>query len=228
MCGRFGLLPPIDDVEDRFEAEVTFPYEPRANIAPEGSGVAAVQNESPDEINQLQWGLVPRWVDDPADFPNLINARAETVDEKNSFKDAFRKRRCLIPASNFYEWTGRKGNRIPHYIGVEDEEIFAMAGIWETWSDNGTEVYSTAIITTDANDAVDELHDRMPVILDRAEERQWLEEDDVDELQELLNPFPADRTRSYEVSTAVNNPANEGPELVEPVKSDQSGLGEFT
>lgn len=106
MCGRFGLFQPQPEIERRFGAGFTFEYEPRYNIAPEGTGLAAVQNESRDAINQLHWGLIPHWVDDPEDFPNLINARAESVAEKPSFRTAFKKRRCLIPANNFYEWTG--------------------------------------------------------------------------------------------------------------------------
>lgn len=227
MCGRFGLFAQPSDLEQRFDATFSYDYEPRYNIAPEGPGLAAVRNDSPAAIDRLRWGLLPRWVDDPEDFPTLINARAETVAEKPAFRDAFEKRRCLIPANNFYEWTGRKASRVPYAIGVDDESVFAMAGLWETWSRNGDEVVSAAIVTTEANEVVAELHDRMPVILDREEERRWLETDDVDARQSLLDPFPADRTTAYEVSTAVNNPANEGPELVEPVGTDQSGLGEF-
>lgn len=227
MCGRFGLWAPPDDLEQRFDAEISFGYEPRYNIAPEGPGIAAVQDASPDEINRLQWGLLPHWVDDPDDFPDLINARAESVAEKPSFRDAFRERRCLIPANNFFEWTGQEGQRVPYSIGVDGGEIFAMAGIWESWSTNGEEIHSAAIITTDANEVVGELHDRMPVILDADEEDRWLRSDDEDELLGFLDPYPADRTRSHEVTTAVNNPANDGPELIEPTESDQAGLGEF-
>lgn len=228
MCGRYGLWAQPADLEQRFDSEIDFDYEPRYNIAPEGPGLTAIKNESPDKINQLQWGLLPHWVDDPEDFPDLINARGETVSEKPAFRDAFDKRRCLIPANNFYEWTGRKGNRVPYYIGVEDQDLFAIAGIWETWSENGTEIQSAAIITTDANDVVDELHGRMPVILDRDEEERWLESDNEDELHAFIDPFQDDRTKAYEVSKAVNNPANEGPKLVEPIGSDQSGLGQFS
>lgn len=227
MCGRFGLFARLDAIQDYYDAEFTYDYEPRYNIAPEGSGIAVVQNETPDEINLLEWGLVPRWVDDPDNFPNLINARAETVAEKPAFRDAFAKRRCLIPANNFYEWTGRKGSRVPYFIGVEEREIFSMAGIWETWSSNGEEFTSVAILTTDANEVVGELHDRMPVILERDEEGIWLKSDEVEELQSLLDPFPDGRMRTYEVSKSVNSPANEGSELVEPIGSDQSGLSEF-
>lgn len=227
MCGRFGLTPQSEDLEQRFSATLTFDYEPRYNIAPEGSGIAAIQNESPDKINKLQWGLLPRWVDDSEEFPDLINARAETVAEKNSFKDAFRKHRCLIPASNFYEWTCQQGQRIPYAIGFEGEAIFAMAGLWETWFANGTVITSATILTTDANDVVGEIHDRMPVILEHEEEQHWLDADDSAELQAMLKPFPSERTTSYRVSTPVNNPANDGPRLVEPVGTDQTGLEEF-
>ncbi len=227
MCGRFGLFARLNAIEDYFDAEFAFDYEPRYNIAPEGSGIAAVRNETPDEIGRLRWGLLPGWVDDPDEFPTLINARSETAAEKPAFREAFEQRRCLIPASNFYEWTGRKGSRVPHSIGLEDRELFAMAGLWETWSANGDEVRSATILTTDANDVVGELHDRMPVILEPDEEDVWLDADDEDELQSILGPYPGDRTTEFEVSRAVNDPANEGPALVEPVGSDQSGLGDF-
>lgn len=228
MCGRFGLFARLDAIEDRYDGEFTYDFEPRYNIAPEGPGIATVRNQIPGQIDQVKWGLIPHWVDDPNDFPTLINARAETIAEKPAFRDAFAKRRCLIPASNFYEWTGRKGSRVPYFIGVEDQEIFSMAGIWETWTENGTDMESVAIITTDANDVVAELHDRMPVILDREEEDRWLDGKEEDELQELLDPFPDGRTMSYEVTKAVNNSTNDSPELIEPIGSDQAGLGDFS
>lgn len=226
MCGRFGLFARLDAIQDYFGVEVNYDHEPRYNIAPR-TDTAVVQNETPDEINELNWGIRPHWVDDPDDWHHPINARAESVDEKPSFREAFKKRRCLIPASNFYEWTGPKGSRRPFFIGVEDRELFAMAGLWETWSENGTEFQSFTIITTDANEVVGELHNRMPLILKSDEEQRWLEEDDPDELQSMLDPFPDEQTRSYEVSTKVNSTANDGPELIEPLEGEQSGLGDF-
>ena len=227
MCGRFGLYAPRDDVEDRFEARFTYDYEPRYNIAPEGPGIPAVRDADPGAIDRLRWGLLPGWVDDPADFPVLINARAETAAEKPAFREAVAKRRCLVLASNFYEWTGRQGSRVPHYIGLRDRDLFAMAGLWASWSENGDEVRSATVLTTEANELVGELHDRMPVILGPDEEARWLEAGDVEAAQALLDPYPPDRMRTYEVSRAVNSPANEGPALIEPVGHDQSGLGEF-
>jgi len=227
MCGRFGLYARLDAVEDYYDARFSFDYEPRYNLAPEGEGVAAVRNEAPGAIDRVQWGFVPRWVDDPEAWPRPINARAETVAEKPAFAWAFEHRRCLVPASNFYEWTGRRGARIPYAIGVADTDVFSMAGLWDAWSAGGEPVTSLAIVTTEANGVVGKLHDRMPVILDREEEARWLGEADPAELRALLDPLPDGRTTRWEVSTAVNDPTREGPALVEPVGSSQSGLGEF-
>lgn len=231
MCGRFTLRSDPRQIAEAFDLDpASLPELPaRYNIAPTQQ-VAVVRRSDgtgPRELAAARWGLVPRWVDDPSDWPTLINARSETAAEKPAFREAFRRRRCLVPASNFYEWTGRRGQRIPHCIRVDDRELFAMAGLWETWSDDGDEVRSATILTTEANDVVDDLHDRMPVILAPDEEPIWLEADDVDELNALLDPYPGNQTRSYEVSRAVNDPTNEGPELVEPVGGGQSGLGDF-
>lgn len=227
MCGRFGLFARAEAIEDRFDATFQFDYEPRYNVAPEAEPVAAVPDEAPDALEPFSWGLVPHWVEDPDDWPSPINARAETVHEKPAFRDAFRNRRCLVPANGFYEWTGRRGKRIPHWITVDDDGLFAMAGIWETWGDEGDRERSLAIVTTASNGVVGELHDRMPVILEPDEERTWLASEDEDELRGLLDPYPDERTAEREVSTAVNVPSNDSPALIEPVGGDQSGLDEF-
>lgn len=229
MCGRTTLFAPRADVEERFDATFAYDYVPRYNIAPEGPGLPAIRNEIADRIEQLHWGIIPPWVDDRDDWPEPINARAESVAEKATFRDAFDERRCLVVADGFYEWTGPSGRRKPHRIVVDDGEPFAMAGLWETWSGNGDgdDVVSVTIVTTDANDVVGRLHGRMPVILAPDEEVTWLRSDDPDELRALLDPYPDSATSEYEVSTAVNNPGNDGPELVEPLGGSQSGLGEF-
>jgi putative SOS response-associated peptidase YedK len=228
MCGRFGLWVPPDDLEQRFDAELTFEYEPRYNIAPEGPGIAAVRDETPREIDRLQWGLLPAWVDDPDEFPDLINARAESLAEKPSFREAYEHRRCLIPASSFYEWTDRRGRSVPYRVGPTDQEVFAMAGLWETGSVNGETVATAAIITTDANEVVTDIHDRMPVILDPHDESRWLAADEPDAFDGVLNPYPADRMAAYEVSPAVNDATNDGSSVIDPVGGEQSGLGDFT
>lgn len=227
MCGRTTLFAPQSDIEERFDARFTYDYRPRYNIAPEGPGLPAIRNENDEAIEQLAWGLIPEWVDDRDDWYEPINARAETVAEKPTFRSAFDRHRCLVLADGFYEWTGPSGSRQPYRVVVDDGSLFAMAGLWERWEENGEAVTSTTVITTDANDTVGELHDRMPVMLAEDEEATWLESDDADELQALLDPFPDDRTGAYEVSTAVNNPVNDTPDLVEPLSGSQSGLEEF-
>lgn len=226
MCGRFGLFARLDAIEDRYDRDAVVDYEPQYNIAPEGNPIPTVPNDA-DAIKGMHWGIRPQWVEDPEDWSHPINARAETLGTKPSFREAFEKRRCLIPANGFYEWTGRAGSKIPHWVSF-DEEIVSFAGLWERWIHNGTKYDSCVIITTQPNAVVEKLHDRMPVVLELDEEERWLQADDADRRQSLLDPYPSELTESYEVSTSVNNPANDGPELIEPVGSDQSGLGQFS
>ena len=227
MCGRFSLFVPPAVLEDRFGAEVGGSYVPRYNVAPR-DGVAAIRNDDPETIDALSWGLVPGWVDDPDDYPRPINARAETVAEKPSFRDAYAERRCLVLADGFYEWTGRRGSKQPYRIVRTDGEPFAFAGLWETWGSNGGTLRTTTILTTAANETVGEIHDRMPVILERDEERGWLAAADPDDLQSMLDPYPDAELEAYPVSTAVNDPSHDSPDVVEQVDVDeQSGLGQF-
>jgi len=227
MCGRFSLFVPPDDLEARFEAAPTVELRPRYNVAP-GDDVATIRNDSADEIDSLQWGLLPGWVDDPDDWPYPINARAETLAEKPSFRDAFRERRCLVLADGFYEWRGERGSKQPYRIARPDGAPFAFAGLWETWDDGGESIRTTTVVTTDANETVAPIHDRMPVMLARGEERAWLEEEDPDALRSMLDPYPAEAVVAYPVSTAVNDPRNDSPAVVEPADvGEQSDLGRF-
>lgn len=227
MCGRTSLFVPQSVLEDRFNATAVDPITPRYNIAP-GDDLASIANETPEEIRLRGWGLIPHWVDDPAEWPEPINARAETVSEKPAFRDAFHHRRCLVLADGFYEWGGERGHKQPYRITRPDEEPFAMAGLWEEWEANGTERETLTIITTDANEAIAPIHDRMPVILEPDEEALWLNDADEGELRTLLDPLPADLTTVFPISTAVNDPANDRPEVIEPVdRGTQSGLSEF-
>lgn len=227
MCGRTSLFVPQSVLEDRFNATAVDPITPRYNIAP-GDDLASIANETPEEIRLRGWGLIPHWVDDPSEWPDPINARAETVSEKPAFRDAFHHRRCLVLADGFYEWGGERGHKQPYRITRPDEEPFAMAGLWEEWEANGTERETLTIITTDANEAIAPIHDRMPVILEPDEEALWLNDADEGELRSLLDPFPTDLTTVSPISTAVNDPANDSPEVIEPVdRGTQSGLSEF-
>ncbi len=227
MCGRTSLFVPQSVLEERFNATATEPITPRYNIPP-GDDLASIRNEAPEAIDLLQWGLIPHWVDDPDDWPKPINARAETVADKPAFRDAFDNRRCLVLADGFYEWGGERGRKQPFRVTRADEEPFAMAGLWESWGDNGEQLETVTIITTDSNETIAPIHDRMPVILEPNEEAAWLETDDGAALSSLLDPFPDDLTATYPISTAVNDPANDSPDVIEPVdRGQQSGLSEF-
>jgi len=223
MCGRFSLFAPQTDVEKRFGAEVSGDWEPRYNIAPQDD-IAVITNERTNEIEQYQWGLIPHWVDDPDDWHKPINARAETIDEKPSFRDAFDKRRCLVLADGFYEWKGDRGSKTPYRIERVDDEPFAFAGLWETW---GEDLQTVTIITTEPNAVMEPIHDRMPVLLERDNEPAWLAEDNREARKNLLDPYADDELEAFEISTTVNNPANDSPSIVEPIGHGQAGLSEF-
>lgn len=226
MCGRFSLFVPRSELEDRFDVEIPDPITPRYNIAPQDD-LSAVRNDKPETVEELRWGLIPHWVDDPEEYSQPINARAETVEEKPFFQDAFENRRCLVLADGFYEWKGDRGSKAPYRIEREDNEPFAFAGLWETWSDNGDSIQTCTILTTEPNETVAPIHDRMPVILEPDEEDIWLGDEDESLLDAVFDPYPDDDLTAYRISKAINDPANESPEVIEPVEDPQSGLGEF-
>ncbi len=190
MCGRTSLAVDPGVLERRFDAQpgpgVEIPM--RYNIAP-GENLAAIQNDAPKKFDMLEWGFIPQWADDPDDVPTPINARSETAAEKPMFREAFEDRRCLIPADGFYEWAGRRGSKQPYRIERVDREPYAYAGLWETWtSPDGDMRVTCTILTTDANDVVGEIHDRMPVMLEPDEEATWLNGAGVDDLQAVCDP----------------------------------------
>jgi len=221
MCGRFALKTPVKTLAKHFQAaEAPTEVEARFNIAPT-QNILAVQ-ETPDgrKMKWLKWGLVPSWAKDAAGMgARLINARSETVAEKPSFRDAFKKRRCLIPADGFYEWQRRTGDKKqPFFFGLKDGQPFGFAGLWERWTgEDGSVIESCTILTTTANEVLASVHDRMPVILHRDEYELWLDEDvrKQDLLKGLLQPYPADEMTSYPVSTLVNNISRQGADLIE-------------
>lgn len=225
MCGRFTLRNSPAEIAEHFRLDpADLPdLRPRFNIAPT-QPVAAVAPSSKEEgrsLALLRWGLVPPWVDDPADFPTLINARAETAPEKPAFREAFRDRRCLVPADGFYEWTEPEdgGPKRPYYVSRPDGGLFSFAGLWERWSgEGGRTIDSCTILTTDPNEVVGPLHDRMPVILDRAHYEAWLDPGGSrSQLEALLRPAPAGTLRAVPVSRRVNSPENDDPACIEPV-----------
>lgn len=225
MCGRFQLSVKGRHISERFNVEVFDEfYKPNYNCAP-SQKLPVITNQEPGKLNYFKWGLVPFWAKDPAIGNKLINTRAETILEKPSFKNAFKQRRCLIPANGFYEWKKDK-NKTPYRIFLKSEELFAMAGIWETWKDAEEKtIFSFSIITTTPNSLVSSIHNRMPVILARKNEKDWLNEKDDKSLQKLLGPFNPDKMEAYTLSKAVNSPINNSPEIAEEFKeNDQSTL----
>ena len=224
MCGRFVLTANADVIQLKFDLD-TVPegIQARYNIAP-SQPVAAVANDDPSALTFFKWGLIPFWSKDPDIGNRLINARAETLHEKSSFKHAYRRRRCLIPADGFYEWSKRGDSKTPMFIHMKDGELFAFAGLWERWnSPEGDEIRTCTIITTEPNDLVKSLHNRMPVILREEDYDTWLSPDELppDVLQPFLRPYEADLMDVYQVSPLVNSPANDTPECIAPVVPPQ-------
>ncbi len=223
MCGRYTLRTPAQDIADFFELDEVPDLAPRFNIAPT-QAVAAVRRSADSRgrhLALLHWGLIPSWADDPKIGYSTINARAETVSSKPSFRSAFKKRRCLIAADGFYEWqkTGDKNKKQPFLIHRRDAGPFALAGLWERWKRDELVIESCTIIVTEPNELVRPIHDRMPVILSPQDFDLWLDPavDDVGRLEALLRPAPAADLEAIAVSTRVNNPASDVPECVVPL-----------
>ena len=228
MCGRYTLAATVAELESRFGVSFPSGAAPRYNAAP-GQELAVIVG--PDEsARSMEWGFTPSWADESFD---LINARAETITDKRSFADAYERRRCLVPADGFYEWTDTGSGKRPYLVAFEDDRVFGMAGIYERWTppttqtglgaftDDGqaeTESIETfAVVTTEPNAVVSELHHRMAVILPQERESEWLTADPAD-ARELLTPHSSDEMYSYPVSDAVGNPANDDSSLLEPVE----------
>ncbi|MFH1737471.1 MAG: SOS response-associated peptidase [bacterium] len=228
MCGRFSQLSSIEIIRallkaqghpDLFErAETT---QKRYNVAPSQT-VVAVRLEPTEKarlIVPLQWGLIPFWADDPAIGNKMINARAESVAEKPAFRQAFRRRRCLIPADGFYEWKKEGRGKQPYYIRMRDERLFTFAGLWERWEKDDRAIESCTILTTAPNELTAQIHNRMPVILDENNFEMWLDPDfrDSEKLLSILKPYPHDQMEAYPVNNRVNNPKNDDALCVERV-----------
>ncbi|WP_254840796.1 SOS response-associated peptidase [Natronomonas marina] len=235
MCGRYTLFAPPEELEERFDARFDFEFEPRYNAAP-SQELPVVTGDESDVIQRLEWGLVPRWADDDTD--RHINARAETVEDKPAFRQAYRGAdgdgetaggRCLVIADGFYDWADTGDGKRPYRVALEDDRPFAMAGLWERWTPDTVQtglgtfggdgpdeepnpVETFTVLTTEPNAVVEPLHHRMAVVLDPGEEAAWLDGGEVP-----LDPAPADEFRAYPVSTAVNDPSNDRSELVREV-----------
>lgn len=217
VCGRFTLTAEVEAISERFNFDPPIRgYEKRYNIAPSQQVLAIIHDGKKNRAGYLKWGLVPPWASDPAIGHKLINARGETVAEKPSFKQAFKKRRCLILANGFYEWKRDGKIKIPMYISLKDNRLFAFAGLWETYKTEGNPLHTCTIITTSPNELVRDVHDRMPVIIPREKEQTWLDLTmEESRVQEIIKPYPAEEMFTYQVPSLVNSPKNEGSILLE-------------
>lgn len=243
MCGRFVSSSSPDQIATYFDvdavAEQLLDRGPNFNTAPTTPVFVVHDDGSSRRLDAFRWGLVPFWAKDPSIGNRMINARAETVAEKSAFKRSLARRRCIIPADGFYEWTTEPGTKKkqPFYIHRPDGEPYAFAGLWEEWKGPKDRpapdaelppvepLRSTTIITTSANERMSELHDRMPVILPRAAWDQWLspDEQDVELIGKLLVPAPSELITFHPVSTEVNNARNKGEQLIDPIELEDEG-----
>ena len=217
MCGRYSLIADLDDLALRFQFfHGDFDYDPCYNIAPTKS-VPTVTDVDGREARLMKWGLIPFWAKEAKIGARMINARVETLAEKPAFRNALKKRRCLVLSDGYYEWQKTPAGKTPYRIVMDSGEPFAFAGLWESWKDpQGNVVPSCTIITTAANKLLSPIHDRMPVILPRESEEMWLDPgiDDPALLAHVLASGPGDVLEAYRVSTLVNNVRNDGPELI--------------
>ncbi len=218
MCGRYYLLTPRAELAELFGLADVPDLAPRYNIAPTQPVLAVgLSKEGRPATATFRWGIVPPWSAEPR--PGPINARSETAADKPTFAEAIRKRRCLIPASGFYEWLRQGKARKPFAIRMADDKPFAFAGIWEAWRpESGPPLLTCAILTTAANELVRTIHDRMPVILEARRFGTWIDRDvqEPADLAPMLLPFPADRMHAYPVSSLVNSPRNDDARCIEP------------
>jgi putative SOS response-associated peptidase YedK len=225
MCGRFTLHSSSEKIAEIFDLKSVGDIEPQYNIAPTQL-VGAVLNSSKNdtrEFNYFRWGLIPSWAKDKSIGAKLINARAETVADKPSFRNAFKRRRCLIVADGFYEWQKTEGKKQPFYFRLKNDQPFAFAGLWEKWeSPSSEEINSCTILTTSANELLKPLHDRMPVILSVSDYDLWLDTkvQTSEPLQKLLHPYPESAMTGNPVSTLVNNPKHNSSDCIITLSKD--------
>jgi len=225
MCGRFIQATTGEVLAERFQLATPPDLAPRYNVAPsQPVGAIRIAAGGVREFVPLRWGLIPSWSPEPRTAYSTINARAETVAEKPTYRQAFRRRRCLIPADGFYEWVKLGARNQPYCITPADGQPMAFAGLWERWERDGPVIESCTILVTQANALVAPIHDRMPAILDPADEARWLDPAATDPaaLRPLLAPCPPERLRLWPVSSQVNHPRHEGPALRTPLATSVS------
>ncbi|MDH4258832.1 MAG: SOS response-associated peptidase [Gammaproteobacteria bacterium] len=220
MCGRYAFFSPAESVKRTFALDFKPELVPRYNIAPTQSVPALrVGEEGSRTLVMLHWGLVPRWAKERAIGNRMINARSETLAEKPAYRDAFRRRRCLILADGWYEWQAAPGGKQPWFVRLRDPRPITFAGLWERWKEpaGGELLESCTIVTTDASESIRRIHERMPVVLPEPAWDRWMDPaySDTETLSEILRPYDAKALKAWQVSRLVNTPKNEGPKLIE-------------
>lgn len=217
MCGRFTNTKPSKLKIAGVNAADLEKAKPRYNVAPGQDVLSIIQTSDEKHALYLHWGLIPSWSKELRG-DGIINARAETLLEKPSFRESFKRRRCLIPTDGFYEWKKAGKTKQPYYFRMKDESVFSFAGIWDSWKSDGKEIVSCAIITTAPNALLEPIHDRMPVILHSADFDTWLSgETKENDLKDLLRPFPPEYMEGYAVGLDINNPSVDTQQLIKQI-----------
>lgn len=225
MCGRYVLKASLEELKTKYQAtpDGIFKIRPEYNVSPSAEMPIIFKPEkNTTVISKFRWGLVPFWAKEINTGYSMFNARAESLANKKTYKKLFQSQRCIIPANGFFEWVKKNGSKIPFYITLSDNKIMSFAGLYEHWEGpDGNKVSSFTIITTETNQKLEPIHDRMPAILLQEEFDHWLnpENRDFNVLEDLLHPYPDDGISYHEVSAEVNNSKNQGPGLIEPKKN---------
>ncbi len=223
MCGRFALKAPVAELVSRFGLDEAVGVAPRYNIAP-GTDIPVIRTspEGKRVMHLLRWGLVPHWAKAPTIGAKLTNARSETVAEKPSFRDAFKRRRCLVPADGFYEWKIERRLKQPYYFSMKSGEPFGLGGVWESWrAPDGNILRTCCLITTGPNDIMTAVHDRMPVIVAPQDYEDWLT-GEVEVAQDLIRPYPTKEMQAWMVSRRVSRSVEDGLDLINPVAGEDA------
>jgi putative SOS response-associated peptidase YedK len=221
MCGRFALYRNLEEIQEEFNIQqVRWQPAPSYNVAPTQGVAVVVQRDDGNSLEQMRWGLIPAWAKDPAIGSRMINARSETLSQKPSFKRPLKSQRCLVIADGFFEWAKTEQGKVPMFIRPKSPRPFGFAGLYDVWvSPQGESIASCTIVTTRANDFMQPIHDRMPLILPKSQEAVWLEPSTphIEEWLSALAPYPGNDMEAYEVSRRVNSPQNNSPECIQPV-----------
>jgi len=216
MCGRFSFSPNKKVIEEYYNID-SDNYKPQYNCAPT-QNLAVITNKDNRNLNYYRWGFIPNWVKDLKKTKPIINAKSETIIEKHYFKYSFLNMRCLVPADSFFEWKTQSKAKIPYRIFLKNQNIFSMAGIWSIFSDRTNNIFSFAIITTKSNELMNPIHERMPVIINKEDEKKWLFSNDIEELLNICKPYSSSLMDCYSISSKVSNPVNNSPEILFGIK----------